>query len=121
LASKLGNLVAPKHSWWSADGLSPFRSVLLAVSQVGCHTFQDYSALELCHGGHDRVNRFPHWRAGVEAFLLRNEIDSERAELFERENQLLYASSETVEWPGYYGIKNAAAGVCHPSVRRVLA
>ena|SRR5208282_1309835 len=77
----------------------------------------DQVALKLGNSRDDREKRLTEWTGGVNVFLVRDELDAERAEFFEREQEMLGASSKAVKAPNEDGVKLPLACVGHQVVQ----
>ena len=70
-----------------------------SVRDSGTDSFGDQVAFKLRHGADDVEQKFAARRSGVDAFREADEINSERPELFEAVDQVLYGAGEAIEFP----------------------
>src|SRR2546429_3453600 len=76
-----------------------------SVRDSGTDSFGDQVAFKLRHGTHDVEQKFAARRSGVDAFREADEINSERPELFEAVDQVLYRAGEAIEFPNQDHVK----------------
>jgi len=56
-------------------------------------------AFKLCDRSHNGKQRLPQRAAGVDVFLIADELDAERTELLKRQQQVFRASGESIKTP----------------------
>ena len=88
------------------------------VAQAGTNPFADQVTLKLRNSGHYREEGLPERRSCVDILLIRDELDSERTELFESQQQVLSAAGESVKTPNEHAVEAPFARVIHQSVER---
>ena len=80
-AAERYDLIAVEENAWASDGPSALRAVGAGIVESGDDAFADHTSFQLSHGRDDREHRFAHGSAGVERFLVGNEVDAQLSSL----------------------------------------
>src|ERR1035437_7597563 len=83
----------------------------------GVDSLPDQISFELSDRGDNCEKRLTKRTGGVNVFLVGDELYAERAEFFEREQQMLGASSEAVKAPNHDGVELPLTCVGHEFVK----